>query len=264
MFEKVGSEAGDAASWRDFLEKLITLARENGCAGIKQLQAYRRDLDFEKPEDSVVRFNGELNHDEQRIFQNWLVNECSRLADDLGWPHQVHVGTHNLPESNPLPLQKLARRYRKQKIVQIHCWPFQREAGYLAKLHPNVYIDTCWQAVLNPAYLREALDSWLYRIAANVSKLYWRRHKHKEIVGIEIVDLADSAEDGHDRVGRYEQLDELRTAVARLPFKLKETIVLHYMQQLTIAKAAQALGIKEGTFKSRLNRALRTLRKDVT
>jgi predicted TIM-barrel fold metal-dependent hydrolase len=164
LFEKVGTGAGDAESWRTFLEKMVTLARENGCVGIKQLQAYRRNLDFEKPDDRQVKFSGELSPEEQALFQNWMVNECSRLADDLGWPHQVHVGTHNLPESNPLPLQKLARNYRKQKIVQIHCWPYQREAGYLAKLFPNVYIDTCWQAVLNPAYLRESMDNWLHYV----------------------------------------------------------------------------------------------------
>jgi predicted TIM-barrel fold metal-dependent hydrolase len=164
LFGKVGLEAGDAVTWRSFLEKMITLAREHGCVGIKQLQAYRRNLDFEKPDDARVKFSGELDKDEQYIFQNWMVNECSRLADELGWPHQVHVGTHNLPDSNPLPLQKLARRYRRQKIVQIHCWPYQREAGYLAKLYDNVYIDTCWQAVLNPEYLRESLGLWLHYV----------------------------------------------------------------------------------------------------
>lgn len=164
LFAKVGTEAHDAASWRAFLEKMINLAGENGCVGIKQLQAYRRNLDFEKPADSEVRFSGELSKDEQTVFQNWVVNECSKLADDLGWPHQVHVGTHNLPDSSPLPLQKLARNYQRQKIVQIHCWPYQREAGYLAKLYPNVYIDTCWQAVLNPEFLHESIGHWLHYV----------------------------------------------------------------------------------------------------
>jgi hypothetical protein len=46
------------------------------------------------------------------------------------------------------------------KIVMIHCWPYLREAGWLAKFHSNVYIDTCWQPVLNPAFFREALATW--------------------------------------------------------------------------------------------------------
>jgi hypothetical protein len=164
LFEKVGGQARDAVSWRTFLEKLITIALERGCVGIKQLQAYSRHLDFEKPGDGEVKFEGELTRNEQIIFENWVVNECCTLANELNWPHQVHVGTHNLPDSNPLPLQKLARNYPKQKIVQIHCWPYQREAGHLAKSHPNVYIDTCWQVVLNPDYLRESLAQWLHYV----------------------------------------------------------------------------------------------------
>ena len=164
LFEKVGGQARDAVSWRAFLEKLFTIAGEHGCVGIKQLQAYRRNLDFEKPGDGEVKFEGDLTGNEQIIFENWVLNECCKLANELNWPHQVHVGTHNLPDSNPLPLRKLARNYPRQKIVQIHCWPYQREAGHLAKSYPNVYIDTCWQVVLNPDYLAESLAQWLHYV----------------------------------------------------------------------------------------------------
>ena len=110
----------------------------------------------------------------------------------------------------------------------------------------------------------KALNGWLYRIATNVSRLYWRRHRHNEVVGIEQIDLpAGSEEAGPEKAGHQEQLELVRDAVAKLPVKLRETIVLHYMQQLTIAEAAEIAGIRQGTFKSRLNRALRTLKKSV-
>lgn len=143
---------------------------------------------------------------------------------------------------------------------------FMRRLGHDRQVSEDLTQESFFNAWHHIGQLRDgkALDSWLYRIAANVSKLYWRRHKHKEVVGIEISDVPAGTEGGHDRAVRYEQFDELKNAVERLPAKLKETIVLHYMQQLTIAKAAEALGIKEGTFKSRLNRALRTLKKDMT
>jgi RNA polymerase sigma-70 factor (ECF subfamily) len=108
-----------------------------------------------------------------------------------------------------------------------------------------------------------ALSSWLYRIAGNASKLYWRKHRHKEVVGIEGIDKPDISEGQSGKVEHYEQLEQLNNAVARLPAKLRQTVILHYMQQLTIAEAAEVAGIREGTFKSRLNRALRTLRKNV-
>jgi RNA polymerase sigma factor (sigma-70 family) len=141
---------------------------------------------------------------------------------------------------------------------------FMRKFGHDRQISEDLTQESFFNAWHHIGQLRDgkALDSWLYRIAANVSRLYWRKHKHKEVVGIEIIDVPDG--DGYDGAGRYEQLEELQTAVGRLPAKLKETIVLHYMQHLTIANAAEALGVKEGTFKSRLNRALKALRKDVT
>ncbi len=143
---------------------------------------------------------------------------------------------------------------------------FMRRLGHDQQISEDLTQESFFNAWHHIGQLRDgkALDSWLYRIAANVSKLHWRKHKRKEVVGIDIVEMAGGTEDGRDRVSRYEQLDELKTAVERLPRKLKETIVLHYMQQLTIARAAEALGIKEGTFKSRLNKALKTLRKEIT
>jgi DNA-directed RNA polymerase specialized sigma24 family protein len=44
---------------------------------------------------------------------------------------------------------------------------------------------------------------------------------------------------------------------------LKEAIVLHYLDQLTIAEAAQAAQVRPGTLKSRLNRGLEALRKHI-
>ncbi len=109
----------------------------------------------------------------------------------------------------------------------------------------------------------KALASWLYRIASNVSKLYWRRHKGTKIVSIEWIDAPEDGIVQSSTSSEYEQLEALRQAVAQLPIKLKEVVVLHYMQHLTIAEAAKAVGIRQGTFKSRLSRALKSLRKQL-
>ena len=109
----------------------------------------------------------------------------------------------------------------------------------------------------------KALASWLYRIASNVSRLYWRRHKGTKIVSIEWIDAPEDRIVESNTNSEYEQLEALRQAVAQLPIKLKEVVVLHYMQHLTIAEAAKAVGIRQGTFKSRLSRALKTLRRQL-
>jgi RNA polymerase sigma-70 factor (ECF subfamily) len=109
----------------------------------------------------------------------------------------------------------------------------------------------------------KALNGWIYRIASNVSKLHWRKHKHKEVIGIEGLEMPQSSEGEHEKMEHNEQLEHLKDAVERLPMKLRETIILHYMHHLTIADATEAAGLNQGTFKSRLNRALKNLRKNV-
>ena len=89
------------------------------------------------------------------------------------------------------------------------------------------------------------------------------RNKNKKTSGLDNYDAPDSAGAGLEIAENKEQMEQLKKTVAMLPIKLRQTIVLHYMQQLTIAEASDAAGIREGTFKSRLNRALTTLRKQV-
>lgn len=157
----IGVEPRDASSWRAFLDRLFDAIAARGALGIKQLQAYSRTLEFRPRDDAEVTWSGDLTPEQVTVFQDWVVHECCKRANDLAWPHQVHVGTHNLPRSSPLPLDALARRYPNMSLVMIHCWPYIEEAGFLAKHIPNVYIDTCWMPVLNPAFFQRALNEWL-------------------------------------------------------------------------------------------------------
>jgi RNA polymerase sigma factor (sigma-70 family) len=77
------------------------------------------------------------------------------------------------------------------------------------------------------------------------------------------MDVPDGGEAGFDKIERSEEFDRLKNAVERLPRKLRRAVVLHYMQHLTISEAAEAAGVRKGTFKSRLNRALKALREQV-
>jgi predicted TIM-barrel fold metal-dependent hydrolase len=167
LAEMTGVEPRFAVSWREFLGRLFDRAAAAGTTGIKQLQAYRRPLEFAPPSDSEVVWSGNLTPDQVRVFQDWVVHECCKQANDRGWPQQFHVGTHNLTQSSPMPLAALATRYPRMKLVMIHCWPFLREAGWLAKQHHNMFIDTCWMPVLNPEYYREAMTGWLNYVPAS-------------------------------------------------------------------------------------------------
>ena len=116
-----------------------------------------------------------------------------------------------------------------------------------------------WQNIGQLKYSR-ALGSWLYSIAANISNLYWRRSRNLGSLDCDIEET-DHKQNGSETAEHAEQLCRLKDAVVKLPIKLRQAVVLHYLQQLTIAESAEAMGIREGTFKSRLNRALKILKK---
>jgi len=161
LADLAGVDPVDAASWRAFITKLFDIAAAGKTTGIKQLQAYSRTLRYDPVDDAAVTWRGELDAGEVKAFQDWVMHACCAQAHERGWPHQAHIGTHNILESSPMPLEPLARRYGRMDIVMIHCWPFIDEAGWLAKHVPNMYIDTCWQPVLNPAFLRKSLRTWM-------------------------------------------------------------------------------------------------------
>ncbi len=158
---QIGIDPVDLNSWRQFVHALFNRATRAGCIGIKQLQAYSRSLDFGEEPDWDVTWRGSLTSSEVVRFQNAVMHICCEEAQQRQWPHQVHVGTHNLAQSSPLPLSQLAARYPGMKLILLHCWPFLNESGHLAKHYPNIYLDTCWMPVLNPAFLDQALTTWL-------------------------------------------------------------------------------------------------------
>ena len=66
---------------------------------------------------------------------------------DAGVPMQIHAGFGDsdlhLARANPLLLTDFIRQAEPSgtPIMLLHCYPFHREAGYLAHIYPNVYFD---------------------------------------------------------------------------------------------------------------------------
>ena len=109
----------------------------------------------------------------------------------------------------------------------------------------------------------QALSSWLYKIAANISRQWWR--KNKKTAAVYLADFLDETEAKKtpDSLEQLEQLELLNTAVQKLSWHLRQTIVLHYFQQLTIKETAEAINVSQATIKGRINRSLKKLRKIV-
>ena len=54
--------------------------------------------------------------------------------------------------------------------------------------------------------------------------------------------------------------ERVRTALEVLPEDQREVVTLRFFSELSVAETAAALGIREGTVKSRLSRAMERLR----
>jgi uncharacterized protein len=148
---------GEAANFpRDFAEALSAAAGD--AVGLKSILAYRGgfDLDQRPPSDSsVVEAAGQVmklgETGSWRLTDRTLLMHCLwagiRLAQELGFPIQLHVGYGDsdltLHLTNPSLLTPLIRSTVGMGVnfVLLHCYPFHREAAYLAAVYPHVYFD---------------------------------------------------------------------------------------------------------------------------
>lgn len=103
-------------------------------------------------------------------------------------------------------------------------------------------------------------SSWLFALAANLYRSKLRRIPIKTVPLDEILEPKDMRP---SQLGlEEEQRDRaVRQAVATLPSKYRDAVVLFYFQEMDLDAAARSLGLNRGTLKSRLFRAREILRK---
>ncbi|MCJ7692456.1 MAG: RNA polymerase sigma factor [Sedimentisphaerales bacterium] len=143
---------------------------------------------------------------------------------------------------------------------------FMRRLGHGSQISEDLTQESFLRVWQHIGQLKsgKTLNGWIYRIASNTSKLYRRKNRDKNLFAFEQLDVPDNKmPDDNQEAVQNEQITRLKNVVDVLPMKSKQIIILHYMQNLTIAEAAEAIGIRQGTFKSRLNRALKNLRNQV-
>jgi RNA polymerase sigma-70 factor (ECF subfamily) len=109
--------------------------------------------------------------------------------------------------------------------------------------------------------------TWLYRIGVNEAKrLAGRQPRAGTVVSVEerpVDDISDDEPGPHPRAERAELREALEAAVRRLPDKYRAAVVLRDIAGLSTAEAAEALGLREAAFKSRLHRGRMALRREL-
>jgi uncharacterized protein len=144
--EEVGASGVTAKGFADaFRERLAERAEH--AVGFKSIAAYRTGLDLaaQRPTGAEVtaaawRFLQAPARLADQTLQRFLI----WTANDLGKPVQFHVGYGDsdvdLHRCNPLLLTSLIRNLTVP-VMLLHNYPYHREAGYLAQVFPNVYVD---------------------------------------------------------------------------------------------------------------------------
>jgi uncharacterized protein len=127
----------------------ILCRRAAAAVGTKSILAYRGgfDGDLSEPAAAEVAEAAGRWRDEGgvRLRDRVLLRFGLHQALRLGKPLQFHVGFGDrdcdLHKANPLHLLDFLRQSGDTPVVLLHCYPYEREAGYLAQAFNNVYLD---------------------------------------------------------------------------------------------------------------------------
>jgi len=101
-------------------------------------------------------------------------------------------------------------------------------------------------------------DTWLHRVALNLC--YDRLRAHREEPADELPDAADPAAAPDAQLEAQSREARVRAALAALPSRQREALVLNYYQELSNIEAAALMGITVDALESLLARARRNLR----
>ena len=127
-------------------------SRLKGAIGVKSIAAYRIGFDFSPKKPSTAELKQCVNSLLQepkplRLESTVLTRHLLWWAIEQEQAIQLHVGYGDddvdLHKANPLLLMDLFRASVSSgaKFTLLHCYPYQREAGFLADVFPHVYFD---------------------------------------------------------------------------------------------------------------------------
>ena len=176
----------------DALRAELRMARARGVVGLKSIAAYRGGLHvelrtfeqaaaaFPALKETVRRYGHVRLAD--RMVLDYLLRAALEEAAASELPVQFHVAfgddDADLLSANPLHLRALLadQAFQRVPFVLLHCYPYVREAGYLAALYAHVFIDVSLAVPLTAhgctAAFTEALE------LAPISKLLFATDAH--------------------------------------------------------------------------------------
>ena len=167
-------EAGtDPVDFPDaFRSALLAAVESPDVVGTKTIAAYRTnfDIDWSRPTDVTVVDHATAlagQGKDLRVDSPVLIAFGVHEAAEHGLPIQVHVGFGDrdldLNRTDPLLMLPLLRTMAPVPVLLLHCYPFHRQAGYLAQAFDHVNFDVGlainYLGSRSTALVAEALDT---------------------------------------------------------------------------------------------------------
>lgn len=97
-------------------------------------------------------------------------------------------------------------------------------------------------------------DAYVRRIVVNAHTSWWRRRRHERLVDRPPETGGEAPTDSPDRLALWR-------ACLRLPETQRVALVLRYYEGLEYAEIAELTGVREGSVRSRVSRAIAELRR---
>ena len=105
----------------------------------------------------------------------------------------------------------------------------------------------------------DAWDAWLHRLTVNACFRWASAVKRRQEVELHVMSDLEPAHPS-DLATAVAERDRMGRAIGRLPIDVRTVVVLHFYAGLPLTHVADVLEIPVGTAKSRLNRALESMR----
>lgn len=151
------------------------------------------------------------------------------------------------------------------QLYQLYMKDIYRYLLFLSQDHhaaEDLLQETFYRAYLYlENYNGEKVKPWLLRVAHNAFIDYKRKEKRSRPFDPEVVGgLEAEAESPEAIMVRREQLGEIGSAIAGLPEKQRQALLLHDWEELTYQEAADIMAVGLSHFKVLLFRARQRLR----
>ena len=210
LLESIALGGIDADGLEDAFDAALETATETA-VGVKSIIAYRYGFDFDPARPSREEFRAAAaswlsSGGELRLTDPVLLRAILWKGVSTGLPVQLHVGYGDadldLVRCNPLLLMEWLKQLPADSsdVVLLHCYPYHREAGYLAQVFTKVFFDVGlainYTGALSHQVVAESLelapfaktmfstDAWGLPELHNVGTALWRRAMTRILSGL--------------------------------------------------------------------------------